>query len=160
MLALVTEMYDQAATMAQESATIWERSGHQFFLGQARALSGFAACELGNFALARQSFAQALVIGTKHSVILPLLYALPGVALLLAKQGKHAQAIAIYAAASHHPHVANSHWFADVVGKPVAAAACTLPPDIVAAAAAHGCIRDLWEVAGELQAMLQDQGAR
>ena len=71
-------------------------------------------------------------------------------ALLLADQGDAERAIEIYALASHDPYVANSRWYEDVVGKHIAAAATTLPPEVVAAAHERGRERDLWETAADL----------
>src|SRR5690606_21185848 len=82
MLALVTKNYAQAQTIAKESIAIWQKNGHLLFIGQSFALLGYAACELGNLVLSQQAFSHALEVGVKHEIILPILYALPGVALL------------------------------------------------------------------------------
>jgi hypothetical protein len=64
------------------------------------------------------------------------------------------RALDIYALASRYPFVAHSRWFEDVAGKHIAAAAATLPPDVVAAAQERGRARDLWATAEELLAEL------
>jgi len=70
--------------------------------------------------------------------------------------------VEIYALASRYPHVANSQWFEDVVGKQIAAVAATLHPDVVAAAQERGRARDLKEtlaeLLAELEATVDDQG--
>ena len=60
------------------------------------------------------------------------------------------RAVELYATASCHGIVANSRWFEDVAGKHIAAAAQSLPPEVVAAAQERGRARDLWETAREL----------
>ena len=71
-------------------------------------------------------------------------------AVLLAAESQAERAVELYALASHHPYVANSRWFEDVVGKQIAAVAATLPPEVVAAAQERGRARDLRETAEEL----------
>ena len=54
--------------------------------------------------------------------------------------------------------IANRRWFEDVAGKPIAAVADTLPPDVVAAAQERGRARDfdatITELLHELEAQL------
>jgi hypothetical protein len=76
--------------------------------------------------------------------------ALPAWALLLAEQNLPERAVELYALAPRYPYVANSAWFAAVAGPPIAAAAATLPPQIVAAAQERGQARELWATAEEL----------
>ena len=59
----------------------------------------------------------------------PLLWALPAMALLLADEGENEHAVELYALASRYPLVAKSRWFADVMGKEIAAAAAILPAE-------------------------------
>jgi hypothetical protein len=80
---------------------------------------------------------------------------LPAIALLLTDQGETEQAAELYALASRHPYVANSVWFQDVAGKHIAAAAESLPPEVVAAAQERGRARDIWQTARELLAELE-----
>lgn len=81
---------------------------------------------------------------------MPLLFALPLVALLLADQGEQERAVELYALASRYPFVANSCWFEDVAGSHIAAVAATLPPEVVAAAQDRGRVRDLEATVAEL----------
>ena len=76
-------------------------------------------------------------------------------ALLLADLGEAARAVELYALASRHPVVANSHWFEDVAGRHIAAAAATLPPDVVVAAQERGRAQDLEATVQELLAELE-----
>ncbi|MBN1933585.1 MAG: hypothetical protein JW934_02910, partial [Anaerolineae bacterium] len=64
--------------------------------------------------------------------------------------GETERAVELYALASRYSVVANSRWFEDVAGKHIAAAAETLPPDVVAAAQERGRARDLWSTVEEV----------
>jgi hypothetical protein len=86
----------------------------------------------------------------EYGEYLMLTYAFPLAALLLTDLGEVEQAVEIYALASRYPFVANSCWFEDVAGKQIAAAAATLPPDVVAAAQERGRARDVDEAVAEL----------
>ena len=93
-------------------------------------------------------------------IFIPVIHALPGMALLLADAGKYARsekerAIELYALASRFPFVANSRWFEDVAGKRIAAVAATLPPDVVAAAQERGRARELDATVAELLVELE-----
>jgi hypothetical protein len=115
---------------------------------------GYAARGLGTPDQARRCLSECLQLGGKTGSILPILHALPAVALLLADRGEAERAVELYALASRYPFVASSRWFEDVAGKHTAAAATGLPPDAVAAAQERGRTRDLWATVEELPAEL------
>jgi predicted ATPase len=98
---------------------------------------------------------KALQIGAALGDPRPRTRALPLLALLLADRGEVARAVELYALASRHPHVGNSRWFEDVVGKQIAAAVAVLPPDLVVAAQERGQVRDLEATVEELLAELE-----
>jgi hypothetical protein len=75
---------------------------------------------------------------------------LPAAALLLLHEGKVEPAIEVYALACTFGHVANSQWYADVVGRPIAEAAAALPPEVIAAARDRGRARDVHATLEEL----------
>jgi hypothetical protein len=77
-------------------------------------------------------------------------------ALFLAKQGHPLRAVELYARISSRAAVANSRWFEDVFGKPIAAASAHLPPEVVAAAQERGRARDLMATPEELLIELED----
>ena len=62
----------------------------------------------------------------------------------------------VYALALRYPHIANSRWFQDVFGPPMAAAADSLPQEVVQAAQARGRARDLAATVRELLAELEE----
>ena len=77
-------------------------------------------------------------------------------ALLLLDQRESERVVEIYALSCTLPAVATSRWFADVVGRPIAAAAATLPPDVVAAARERGRARDMQATVEELVDELEE----
>ena len=79
-----------------------------------------------------------------------LLLALSIGALLTADAGAVERAVELYALAARHPLVANSRWFENVAGRYLAAAAATLPPEVVVAAQKRGRARELWATVEEL----------
>jgi tetratricopeptide (TPR) repeat protein len=91
--------------------------------------------------------------GRNHQ-FMELMVALAGIALLLADKGEAERAVELYALASRHPFVANSHWFEDVIGQHIAAVAATLPPQVAATAQERGRSRDLEATAAQLLAEL------
>jgi hypothetical protein len=115
-----------------------------------------ALCGLGQPGPARERLCQALhaALTIKHHP--SLVFVLPAAALLSAHEGRIELAVELYAVATRYPLVANSRWFEDVVGKHVAAAAKSLPPDDFAAAQERGRARDLWKTAEKLLAELAD----
>ena len=69
---------------------------------------------------------------------------------LLAEWGEPERAVELYALASRYPYVGESRFWEDAVGRHIAAAAESLPPDVVSAAQERGKARDLWATAEEL----------
>lgn len=86
--------------------------------------------------------------------MLPLLWALPAMALLLAGEGENERAVELYSLALRFPLVAESRWFADVVGDTLAEVAATLPAERVAILQERGQARDLEATVAELLAEL------
>jgi hypothetical protein len=118
---------------------------------------GYAARGLDQRSEAWQCLGEALRISVKLRGWLGAMMAPPLAALLLADRGEGERAVEVYALASRYPHVANSRWYEDVVGRHIAAIAETLPAEVVAAAQERGRTRDLWATAEELLAELEGQ---
>ena len=79
---------------------------------------------------------------------MPLLLTFAGLALLMADDGEIERAVELIALIKEHPFIANAHWFDDLVGREVkAAAAATLSDDQRLRAEARGKARNLWETA-------------
>jgi tetratricopeptide (TPR) repeat protein len=153
-LALVASSYVEAQAAFAESAHISREEGDNR-VGLALAGQGYAACRLGQWPQARQHLADALTSTLALKTYMPAVYALPGVALLLAATGAGTRAIEIWTLAKCHPFVANSRWFADVAGRELEAVAASLPPEVAEAARERGRTLDLWETAEALRAELE-----
>jgi predicted metal-dependent hydrolase len=158
---LANEAYVEAHQQLRESTAAYREYGMPDELAMALADSVVAACNLRQSKAARQHLNKALRMTVEVQIAVSLIYALPGVGLFLNNVGELARAVEIYALALRYPIVANSHWFEDVVGKHIAAAAvATLPPEVVAAAQERGRARDLWATAEELIEELERQNCR
>jgi tetratricopeptide (TPR) repeat protein len=150
-LDLAEGAYAMAQQFLQDSiAAYQEVGGHQDDLSWALAMLAIAAHELEDKPAARQHLCHALEMAKESGVMLPLLWALPAMALLLAGEGEIERAVELYALASRYDLVAQSRWFEDVVGQQLAAVASTLPPERVAIAEKCGRTRDLEATATEL----------
>jgi tetratricopeptide (TPR) repeat protein len=149
-LALTEGTYAEAHRLLQEGVITYQEIGQRVDQGWSLAILGYAARGLGDRHLARQHFSEALRTFTEIEAFLPLLYALPGVALLLTNEGQVERAVEVYALASRYPLVANSRWFEGIAGQHIAAVAATLPPDVVAAAQERSRAQDLETVVAEL----------
>ena len=153
-LALAASSYTEARAAFAKSAEIFRKVqyGH---IDISLAGLGYTACCLDRPQEARQHLLEALRSALDAKTYGPILFALPGVALLFAEAGKPEQAVTLYALASKHDFVANSRWFQDVVGCQMTAVAEILPPKMVAEAQTRGQERDLWTTARELLAELE-----
>jgi phosphotransferase system glucose/maltose/N-acetylglucosamine-specific IIC component len=97
---------------------------------------------------------EALQIGADLGAFMPVLYALPAAALLLADRGAAERAVEVYACASRYGFVADSCWFEALTAGPVAEAAALLPARVVGAARARGEAQDWDTMAAGLLAEL------
>jgi tetratricopeptide (TPR) repeat protein len=145
----------QAVSLLEQSLDIARETGYRETEMRALIPLAYAVRGLGDHVQARRHFCAALRIATQVPAVSNLVPAVPAIALLLADRGEAARAVELYALALRYPHVANSRWYEDVVGKHIAAAAATLPPDVVAAAEARGRARDLQTTLRELLAEME-----
>ncbi|MCP4417553.1 MAG: hypothetical protein GY805_13095 [Chloroflexi bacterium] len=99
----------------------------------------------GETAVAQQSLKQ--MIQLSQPVAFFLARTLAVAACLHALEGESEQAIMLYAVAQQHPYVANSRWYADVIGSRITAVSANLSPVAIAAAQARGERMDMWETA-------------
>jgi tetratricopeptide (TPR) repeat protein len=155
-VALAEGSCEQAQRQLEESLAAFRVYQGRAHTGQVRGALACAACRLGQCVQARRHICEALRTGVEIGSTLPALHALPAMALLLADEGQVARGVALYTLASGYPFVANSCWYEDVVGKPIAAAAAaTLPLEVVAAAQERGRAMDLEATARQLLAELR-----
>src|SRR5690606_24852452 len=95
---------------------------------------------------------------TKQHAFVPLILALPAIALMLAEQGHPQRAVELYALAWRYPILANAQSSIDSFGKSLDTVVAMLPPKIAAAAQARGRALDLWETAAALDDELTQLG--
>jgi predicted ATPase len=157
-VALVERDYAQTRKLLQgQDLTITYDQSGRHELNHLPAVLAYALRGLGQRDRARRHLLKALQLVPDARVFWPLLYALAVYALLLIDEGQAEQAVELYALASRYPFVANSSWFEAVAGKHIAAAAATLPPDVVASAQKRGRARALEATVRELLVELGEQ---
>jgi DNA-binding SARP family transcriptional activator/predicted ATPase len=139
-----------AHQLLEQSAAVYREVGHKDDLGLALACLAVAARGLGDMAAARQHLSHALEIAQESGAVLPLLWALPAMALLLAGEGENERAVELHALAARYPLVAKSGWFADVAGDTLAEVAAALPAERVAVLRERGRTCDLEATVAEL----------
>jgi predicted ATPase/predicted Ser/Thr protein kinase len=156
-IALVEEAYAEAEQWLRESVAISAMVGTRRQLGWVQSSLGCAARGLGQRHQAKQYLYETLQLAIDPPVFIPLITALPTIALLMVDQDEAERAIELYALALCNPFVGNSRWYEDVVGKHIAAIVATLPPEVVTAAQERGKARDLWETAAGLLVELKEE---
>lgn len=157
-LALVESSYAEAQAAFAKCAEIYGGMNYRL-IDISLAGLGYAAYHLGQPQKARQHLTEALASALAVKTYGPTLFALPGVALLLAQTGDAARAVEIWALAKCHPFVANSKWFEDVAGRELDDLAESLPAEVAEAARERGRVLALWETAAALLEELEAMNA-
>jgi tetratricopeptide (TPR) repeat protein len=152
MAALAEGAGQEALAVLQEATAAFEEVQHLENRGWVGGPLALAAREAGEADLARQSVVEALQIGVDLGAFMPVLYGLPAAALLLADEGAAERAVEVYACASRYGFVANSCWFEEIAGGPLAAATAHLPVEVAGAARARGEAQDWNSMAAALLA--------
>jgi len=152
--AFVAGTFTEAQAAFAECAHIF-RELQQNNLGIPLAGVGYVAYRLGHFPQARGHLAEALAGTLAIKAYMPLVFALPAVALLLAATGNESRALEIWTLAKRQPLVEKSKWFADVAGRALEALAASLPPEVAEVARERGRTLELWETA---EALLNELG--
>jgi predicted ATPase/DNA-binding SARP family transcriptional activator len=151
---------EQALELLEQSAASFHAIKQMDDYGWALAIMGYTECELGRSTQAREHLREGLRLGSELGVLLPVVFALPGVALLWASLGHVERAVELYALSATIAMIGNARWFEDAAGRQIAAAAeATLPADVVAAAQARGRARDLKSTVAELLVELEREEA-
>ena len=153
-LALVESSYAKAQAAFAKSAELFRETQNSDVVLSLAGLS-YTASHLNQPQQACQYLAEALASGLAAKTYMPVVFALPGVALLLAQTGEAARAVELWAMAKCHPLIANSKWFEDVAGRELDDLAATLPPAVAAAAWQRGQRLELWQTAEALLAELE-----
>jgi tetratricopeptide (TPR) repeat protein len=157
-VALAEGSYTEAEVFFQESILIYQTLGKKGNSCQELACLGYVAREMNLSPQAQDYFFDTLLGVSKPFDFLPLIHALPGIALLFTDQGEVERAVELYALAATQGIVANSKWFDDIAGDEIASAAAELPAEVAEAAKARGRALDLWDTAKELMEELGELG--
>jgi tetratricopeptide (TPR) repeat protein len=157
-LDLVEQRYVEAEQKANESRALFEAMNDPDRLALAVACQGYAARTLGRTSAAWQYFKRALQSGVTYHNFITLIFTFPGIALMLAGEGKQEQAVELHAQLSLHGIVANSQFRYDLAGAHLEEIAAALPAQIAADARARGKAAELWTTAASLLAELNSRG--
>jgi tetratricopeptide (TPR) repeat protein len=142
--------YHRAVAILQDSVEEYHQVKLLDELAWALAALGQAKLAQGETGEGLAQVYESLQIGKEIGAALAISKALGPCALWLGGQGDPARAVALYTLACQHPGLANSRWFDDVYGRPIAALSEQLPTEVVAAAQARGRSLDLWQTAAGL----------
>ena len=115
-LALVNGKHQESANLLQQGIDILEGMGPRRELGPAYADLCLSSMRLGNTTEAKQHLKTALEYATKTGDFVAHVYVLPIVALYFANQDQIDKVEELYSLAVSYPMVANSRWFADIIG--------------------------------------------
>ncbi|MDQ4076336.1 MAG: AAA family ATPase [Chloroflexota bacterium] len=156
------EAYAEAELALRESVDLYEQfsteSNEPRQLGWSRSLLGYVLWRRGDLSQAQKVLLDVLPTSIHLGDFLPLLTALPAIALMLAHQGQTERAVELYALVWRYPLVANPHGWLEVARGELASIAASLPPEITEAAKARGQPLDLWQTAEALLEELPEQG--
>ena len=126
----------------------------RYTVGWTLASLALVCCQSNDISQARKYLADSYQIAIEIQATMPLMYALPATALLLIHQEEFERSIELYALASRYPFVAQSVWFADIVGQHISAIQEMLQPNLVETALERGRGKDIWKTAEALKSEL------
>ncbi|MEM7129461.1 MAG: BTAD domain-containing putative transcriptional regulator [Chloroflexota bacterium] len=110
---------------------------------------GFAKVKSGEVDQAQRVLTPVLAMALENRFQRTAIEGICLAAILSAVQNKSERAVELYALAQRYPYIANSRWFADVIGIEIAKAAELLAPEVILAARERGSKRDLWKTVAE-----------
>lgn len=154
-IALVQGETEQAQAEFEESLRLYQVVQGDAYTFLALSSLGLLKCYCGELDSSCRYFIELLTDGLKRKDFLWILTVLPGMTLYKLKRGNSEQAFMIWAQAMSHPHVANSQFYNDIVGKVVQKAAIDLPRHIIDAAETNGRSQNIWQMAESLLVNLQ-----
>jgi tetratricopeptide (TPR) repeat protein len=149
-LALVNLDYDEAQAALEEGYRLNQAIQGDAYTCIPLSGLGISTCCRGEFDQSRRHFMELLTEGLGRKDFLYLLFALPGLALYLARRGELERAITVWALAQCYPFVANSKWYEDVVGHELEVVAASLTSEVAETARGRGRTLELWETAEAL----------
>ena len=141
---LAEGLYEEARDACEKGAALFREIGQQDEL--ALILSNLVLSEVGLGKLddAHRHLHEVLRIVNEIGAFAPGHCAIACAAVLLAQQGEVERAVELHALVMNHPYFGASQYRAEVIGRPVAAAAADLPPALIAAAQERGRAGD-WQ---------------
>jgi predicted ATPase/DNA-binding SARP family transcriptional activator len=148
--ALLEGRPEEASRLYREMMAVADEAGYPVLRTYYGGEWAAAELRLGRRDTARECLCTALSRAVDGRAGTMPIKVLPTAAEWLAAEGQTERAVEVYALALRYPHIANSHWYQDVFGPPMAAAAASLPPEVVQAAQARGRARDLEATVREL----------
>jgi predicted ATPase/DNA-binding SARP family transcriptional activator/Tfp pilus assembly protein PilF len=154
LISLPQEEYADAQGWFEQSFAAYHEMGQLDAQSWSLALLGYASLGMNDLIQSRRCLYQALQMGIESDAFLPIVIALSGIALLLVRLDDVGRAVELWALLSCYPVIANALLFQNVVGRPIAAAAETLPPETVAAAKERSLLHDLSHTATEMLTQL------
>jgi DNA-binding SARP family transcriptional activator/predicted ATPase len=149
--------YGAADRALQESVAVASRGGKPDTMACALAISSAVALAMGDRDRAKRTLIDAGQVTVTTEAVAARLYFLASAALWSLDQGEDLRALELYALASRHPLVAQSRWFEDVFGRPLAAAAAGRDPETAASAERAGRGRELEAMVREVLGRLESQ---
>ena len=109
--------YDLARQPLEESERLFRKLGHAIYHIKSDGFLGYIARHEGDHPRAWAHVSRSLRWAIEREDVQTISMTLPLAALLLADRGEAERAVALYALACQHPRIADSRWYADVVGR-------------------------------------------
>ncbi|MBN1580837.1 MAG: hypothetical protein JXA89_09060, partial [Anaerolineae bacterium] len=150
LISLTQEKYTDAQGWFEQSFAAYHEMGQQDAQSWSLALLGYASLGMNDLIQSRRCLYQALQMGIEADAFLSIVIALSGIALLLVRLDDVERAVELWALLSRYPLIANALWFQNAVGRPITAAAATLPPETAVAAKKRALLHDLSDTATEM----------
>lgn len=155
-LALAESNYVEGQAALARSVEL-SRESANYLRGVLLSQLALADYHLNQYAASRDNLVEALAGAMTDQNYMSVMFSLPAVALFLANSGDAERAVEIWALAQRMPILANSRYYEDLAWRKVAAAADSLPPDVLGTARERGRLLDLWATAADLLAWMESQ---
>ena len=134
MLATLEGKYAEARLLLCEAIAAFNRIADETLAVVGRRWLVYPLRALGEREAAKKAVVQVLRWAVKHDSLVINANVLHAAALLLVDHGDNERAVEVLALARTYPYLAKSQWHEDLIGRPIADAATSLPPAVVAAA--------------------------
>ncbi|MFN2164676.1 MAG: tetratricopeptide repeat protein, partial [Anaerolineae bacterium] len=154
LISLAQEDYVHTQRWLEQGLAAYQEMGQQDAQSWSLAYLGYAAQGLGDLIQARHYLYQALQMGIETDAFLPIVVALSGSALLMARIGDAERAVELWALLSHYPLISNAPLLQDTAGRYIAAATAALSPEATVMAKERGLTHDLYAAATQILAWL------